>query len=182
MCYNTVRMNSHHDNLTLEELSREVERLLRTKGIRGDRADHRVSSIPDARTIRYYTTLGILDRPRAAGREARYNARHLLQILVIKALQVMGMPLTEIQTRIYGRSDEELQAIINAVEKVQPREEVDVRVVKWHEVVLQPGLKLMVEEDWSGDIDPGTLEKRIYAAVAAVKSLSKSSERSKNNG
>ncbi|MFN0251818.1 MAG: MerR family transcriptional regulator [Kofleriaceae bacterium] len=56
-------------------------------------------AVPDERTIRYYATLGLLDRPVAMrGRTALYNARHLAQVVAIKRLQLMGRSLSEIQT------------------------------------------------------------------------------------
>src|SRR3954468_23202684 len=100
---------------SLDELSAEVERLLRFHGLIGAAyPDARVSAAPDARTVRYYTTLGLLDRPSIVGRQARYGQRHLLQLLAIKGFQVRGLPLAEIQERLYGRSDAELQGLIEA--------------------------------------------------------------------
>jgi DNA-binding transcriptional MerR regulator len=55
--------------------------------------------VPDDRTIRYYATLGLLDRPAAMrGRTALYSTRHLAQVVAIKRLQTMGRSLAEIQT------------------------------------------------------------------------------------
>src|SRR5438552_3672254 len=99
---------------TLEELSNEVARRLAELGLLEAQADGRVSAVPDARTVRYYTTLGVLDRPAIAGRQARYGRRHLLQLLAIKALQGASLPLGEIQARLYGRSEAELEATIAA--------------------------------------------------------------------
>jgi DNA-binding transcriptional MerR regulator len=61
-------------------------------------ANGQVRAIPDDRTIRYYGTIGLLDRPAALrGRTALYGARHLAQIIAIKRLQSMGRSLAEIQ-------------------------------------------------------------------------------------
>ena len=58
----------------------------------------RVREVPDARVVRYYTTLGLVDRPVAYdGRIALYTKRHLLQIVAIKRLQQRGASLSEIQ-------------------------------------------------------------------------------------
>ena len=58
-----------------------------------------VRAVPDERTIRYYATLGLLDRPVAMrGRTALYNARHVAQVVAIKRLQLRGRSLAEIQT------------------------------------------------------------------------------------
>ena len=50
-------------------------------------ASGRVRDVPDRRTIRYYTTLGLIDRPALRGRTALYGRRHLLQLVAIKRLQ-----------------------------------------------------------------------------------------------
>lgn len=58
-----------------------------------------VRAVPDDRTIRYYGTIGLLDKPVAMrGRTALYNRRHLAQVVAIKRLQTMGRSLAEIQT------------------------------------------------------------------------------------
>lgn len=72
----------------------------------------RVRWEPNERLIRYYTTLGLLDRPaELRGRTAYYGERHLLQLLAVKALQAQGMPLQEIQASLAGRPQNELQVL-----------------------------------------------------------------------
>src|SRR5271155_4422908 len=72
----------------------------------------RVRDVPDQRTIRYYSTLGLLDRPaEMRGRTALYSLRHLRQLVAIKRLQTHGLSLAEIQARLLGLSDSALQAI-----------------------------------------------------------------------
>jgi DNA-binding transcriptional MerR regulator len=62
-------------------------------------ANGQVRAVPDERTVRYYGTIGLLDRPVAMrGRTALYNRRHLAQVVAIKRLQTMGRSLAEIQT------------------------------------------------------------------------------------
>jgi len=57
-----------------------------------------VRAVPDDRTIRYYGTIGLLDRPAATrGRTALYGSRHLAQVVAIKRLQSTGKSLGEIQ-------------------------------------------------------------------------------------
>jgi DNA-binding transcriptional MerR regulator len=66
----------------------------------------RVRDVPDQRTIRYYTTLGLIDRPAAMrGRTALYSRRHLLQLVAIKRLQAKGQSLAEIQGQLLGLTD-----------------------------------------------------------------------------
>jgi DNA-binding transcriptional MerR regulator len=72
----------------------------------------RVREVPDRRTIRYYTTLGLIDRPaEMRGRTAYYGRRHLLQLVAIKRLQADGQSLAEIQHRLLGMTDEGLDRV-----------------------------------------------------------------------
>src|SRR5947209_16277476 len=72
-------------------------------------ANGQVRSVPDRRTIRYYTTLGLIDRPaELRGRTALYGHRHLLQLVAIKRLQAQGLSLAELQQRLVGLTDAEL--------------------------------------------------------------------------
>lgn len=80
---------------TIEELEQRVARSL-TASSTGDNED-----APPLRTIRYWTTLGLLDRPSAMrGRTALYGARHLLQVVAIRRLQGQRLSLEEIQSRL----------------------------------------------------------------------------------
>lgn len=64
---------------------------------------------PDRRTVRYYASIGVLDKPRAEGREVRYSTRHLAQVLAIKRLQAEGVRLAAIAERLAGLSTADLQ-------------------------------------------------------------------------
>jgi len=74
--------------------------------------NNRVRDVPDRRTIRYYTTIGLLDRPEEMrGRTALYGRRHLAQLVAIKRLQARGLSLAEIQQRLLGIADEALHRL-----------------------------------------------------------------------
>jgi DNA-binding transcriptional MerR regulator len=151
---------------SLDELSSEVAARLTECGLLGAAPDARVSAAPDARTVRYYTTLGLLDRPRIENRQARYGERHLLQLLAIKALQARELPLAEIQQRLYARSDAELKQL---VESLPPPRETGTQLpaLRLREVVLEPGLRLLAEDGWALR-DESALEQRIRAALRAL--------------
>jgi DNA-binding transcriptional MerR regulator len=69
----------------------------------------RVRALPDRRTIRYYTTLGLLDRAAMLrGRTALYGRRHLLQLVAIKRLQARGVALADLQQQLLGLSNADL--------------------------------------------------------------------------
>jgi DNA-binding transcriptional MerR regulator len=57
-----------------------------------------VRAVPDDRTVRYYATIGLLDKPiEMRGRTAFYGKKHIAQVVAIKRLQAMGRSLAEIQ-------------------------------------------------------------------------------------
>jgi len=61
----------------------------------------RIRDVPDLRTARYYTTIGLLDRPQEMrGRTAYYGRRHLLQLVAVKRLQAQGLSLVAIQQQL----------------------------------------------------------------------------------
>jgi DNA-binding transcriptional MerR regulator len=67
------------------------------------------------RTIRYYISSGVLDRPEGERRLAIYHYRHLLQLLYIKARQHAGDRLKEIAADLDGRSLDALETLIQQV-------------------------------------------------------------------
>ncbi|MBX9686292.1 MAG: MerR family transcriptional regulator [Candidatus Obscuribacterales bacterium] len=167
-------MKTDETTLTLDELSNEVGQLLNQYALLGAQHDNRVSASPDARTIRYYTTLGLIDRPRINGRQAVYGKRHVLQILAIKALQAINLPLSEIQTRLYGRSNTELEALLTSLSEFWEKQESKqdkaeaVRSTIWHEVIIEPGVKILIQEGWQTQQDIEATLKRVRNALEAI--------------
>ena len=95
----------------IAELAEVVGGALASVG-QAEQPSGRVRDVPDLRTIRYYTTLGLLDRPLAMkGRTAYYGWRHVWQLLAIKQLQAHGLALVEIQTRLAGADDRTLKKL-----------------------------------------------------------------------
>jgi hypothetical protein len=95
---------------TLDDLGARVALAL-ASDYRGQ-SNGRVSDVPDRRTIRYYTTLGLIDRPAAhRGRTALYGLRHLMQLVAIKRLQANGLSLAEVQSRLVGLTDAGLRQV-----------------------------------------------------------------------
>jgi DNA-binding transcriptional MerR regulator len=160
-------MKAEAASYSLDELSAEVARLLAARGLLGAQPDPRVSAAPDARTLRYYTTLGLLDRPAIVGRQARYSPRHLSQVLAIKALQAEGLPLANIQDRLFARSEGELHALLEALSARAAQRPQIARApaaLVLRELVLEPGLRLQIQDGYRpADLD-GVLA-RIRAAL-----------------
>lgn len=131
---------------TLDELVARLEGEHRRRGLPtpGGRAAEGAS----VRTIRYYTTLGLLDRPLGyQGGSARYGPRHLLQFLAIKVLQASFLPLPEIQKRLFGRTDEELTALLDrASEATAPVAPASEPPTAWLTCRVAPGLVLVADD------------------------------------
>jgi hypothetical protein len=83
----------------------------------------RARVVPDQRTIRWYTTIGLLDRPTAMrGRTALYDRRHLLQLVAIKRLQADGHTLADVQQQLVGATDPVLTDIARLSTESLPAE------------------------------------------------------------
>jgi hypothetical protein len=95
---------------TLDELAGRVAEALAVGDVRAPNG--RVTEVPDGRVIRWYTTIGIVDRPNAMrGRTALYGPRHLLQLVAVKRLQARGRSLADIQADLAGATDLTLRRI-----------------------------------------------------------------------
>lgn len=72
-------------------------------------ADARTSTTLDARTVRYYQTVGVLPKPlRYDGRRALYGRDHLVRLVCVRALQAQGHSLAQVQ-RALSVSTEEMR-------------------------------------------------------------------------
>jgi DNA-binding transcriptional MerR regulator len=98
------------DGWTIDELAAQVAAAL-GDGYSGA-PNGRVRDLPDARAIRWYATIGLVDRPAAMrGRTALYGPRHLLQLVAVKRRQAQGRRIAEIQQELAGAGDAALRAI-----------------------------------------------------------------------
>lgn len=77
-----------------------------------------IRAVPDERTIRYYGTIGLLERPAMHGRTAAYGRRHLAQVIAIKRLQATGRSLADIQ-KLWPQLDDATLARMSGVELVR---------------------------------------------------------------
>ena len=95
---------------TLDELAERVDMALAVDY--HGQPSGRVRAVPDRRAIRWYTTIGLIDRPLAhRGRTALYGPRHLLQLVAVKRLQARGLPLVAIQQELAGATDSQLARV-----------------------------------------------------------------------
>jgi DNA-binding transcriptional MerR regulator len=103
-------MEAETSGWTLDQLAQRVGSALAVDY--PGQASGRVREVPDQRAIRWYTTIGLVDRPAAMrGRTALYGRRHLLQLVAIKRLQAAGLSLAEIQRELAGATDAQLERV-----------------------------------------------------------------------
>jgi DNA-binding transcriptional MerR regulator len=166
------------DSWTLSALVAEVER--RIAALPAPR-NGQVRAIPDERTIRYYGTIGLLDRPSAMrGRTALYGRKHVAQIIAIKRLQSMGRSLAEIQG-LWPTLDDHTLARMSGVELPAPSK-APVRAAFWKREA-QPSSVTRSEASSTDapalrgeaprtDAPASTVELRLELAPGAVLALS----------
>ena len=116
LTYDSVTLQFVTDSWTIAELT---ERAAVALADREAPESGRVRAIPDERGVRYYTTLGLLDRPTLRGRTALYGPRHLAQLVAIKREQARGATLAEIQ-RTLPTLDDAALATLAGVEVAPP--------------------------------------------------------------
>lgn len=102
-------------DISIEELVGLIARW--TPAVAARQSRHKVTEIPTERTIRYYVSAGLIDRPlRFEGTRALYGFRHFLQALSIKALQARYFPLRKVRSVIAGRTALELEGVLLRME------------------------------------------------------------------
>ncbi|MCB9793820.1 MAG: MerR family transcriptional regulator [Alphaproteobacteria bacterium] len=100
-----------HAERRLPELVQAATELIDQAGLSAE--DERVALHPDARVVRYYQSLGLVERPsRYEGRAAIYGWRHLVQVVAVKLLQSQGYTLSRVQEAFAGLPFERLEAVV----------------------------------------------------------------------
>jgi DNA-binding transcriptional MerR regulator len=73
------------------------------------------------RTVRYYVQRGLLPAPEFKGKDTAYGREHLLRLQAIKRLQQAHLPLEEIQARLAGATEAEIQRLARGEGEIGPR-------------------------------------------------------------
>lgn len=148
---------------TLDELVAEAAGWVARVGV--GVADGRVREAPDARTIRYYQQLGLVDRPvRYDGRKALYGRRSLIQAVAVKLLQSEGRSLPQIQRAFASQPFDAFErAVLDAVGEVPSTPAPAPMPVALRVWELAPGVTLTV--DPSVQPDPEGLARTLFHAL-----------------
>lgn len=114
------------------------------------------------RLIRHYTTVGVVDRPLRAGREARYTYRHFLQVLVVRRLLAEGYSTHAMLPVTTEKQNAELEALLEggihltveianpALAYLQTPQAVPTpKVATLNRLEVLPGLEVQIREDFS---------------------------------
>lgn len=120
-------------------------------------ANHQAADLPNIRAIRWYTQLGLVDRPTSAGPAAAYGPRHLRQVVAIKRLQAEGLALVEVQQRLAGLSDDALAAIARVPDDVLRATTGDEPLVEGRPPRTRRGRVF-----WSDEAAPPTLDVPVH--------------------
>ncbi len=97
------------DDLTLDELVEAADALLREV----KQTRYAVSERPDVRTVRYYTTRGLLPKPLSYdGGRARYGYAHLVRLLAIKRMQAEHFTLEQVARALERKNDDDVTALV----------------------------------------------------------------------
>src|SRR5207302_4093685 len=98
-------------DLTLDEVVDVADTLLREVAPKQTR--YAVAERPDVRTVRYYTTRGLLPKPLSYdGGRARYGFAHLVRLIAIKKLQADHLTLEQIARALANKSDDAVEALL----------------------------------------------------------------------
>lgn len=89
-----------------------------------------------ARTIRYYVQIGLVDRPHGETRAARYGARHVEQLLLIRKWTAAGVSLDRIR-ELLGGSEPPVPARPRAPGAIEVCSHLT--VADGVEIVIEPG-------------------------------------------
>ncbi len=89
------------------------------------------------RTVRYYIQIGLVNRPKGAGRGAHYTTRHLDQLLEIRKWQLAGLSLDRIRELLSAGGEQALTP------PPRPRQKGSVEV--WSHVVINDGVELTID-------------------------------------
>ena len=163
-----LRAHARHSPWNARGLAAHVTALVDSAGLRPTNASARAA--PSARSVRFYVSHGLLDRPEGAGTAATYGYRHFLQLLAIKIRQREGQTLETIKREMKDVTGDALERRIAqslapalVANPVSPRSEDDTPVA-WRRMSVADGVEIHVRGD-----SPSSNEQALVAMREAVR-------------
>ncbi len=147
-----LRAHARHAPWNARGLAAHVTALVDAAGMRPTNASARAA--PSARSVRFYVSNGLLDRPEGTGTAATYNYRHLLQLLAIKIRQREGQRLETIKREMKELTGDLLErrvaqslapALATSADATVRRDDEGPAV--WRRVPVADGIELHVRDD-----------------------------------
>src|SRR4026208_1765913 len=164
-----LRAPAQHAPWNARGLAAQVTALVDAAGMRPTNASARAA--PSARSVRFYVSNGLLDRPEGTGTAAIYNYRHLLQLLSIKIRQREGQTLDVIKREMRETTGDLLERRIAQSLAPALGARADAAVAQddqgaaaWRRVLVADGIEIHVRGD-----PPASSEDAIVAMREAVR-------------
>lgn len=111
------------------------------------------------RKVRYYIQMGLVDRPDGLNKGAKYNTRHIEQLLSVKKWQAAGLSLERIRELLHGDASE-----------LPPKKQAPGSIEVWSRLLVAPGIELNVEAGTAG-LSPEEMRNFFRAVMAAYQEI-----------
>src|SRR3954471_7255806 len=161
-----LRAHARHSPWNARGLAAHVTALVDSAGLRPTNASARAA--PSARSVRFYVSHGLLDRPEGAGTAATYGYRHFLQLLAIKIRQREGATLDTSNKKMKELTGDALErrvatalgAALGATAETRRTNADSTGPSAWRRVTVADGVELHVREDSPNAGDDSVLAMR----------------------
>jgi DNA-binding transcriptional MerR regulator len=166
-----LRAHARHAPWNARGLAAHAASLVDSAGIRPTNASARAA--PSARSVRFYVSAGLIDRPQGTGTAATYHYRHLLQLLTVKIRQREGQSLDAIKKEVLTLTGDVLEKRVAGSLEPALLVRADAVVMQadepatWRRVLVADGIELHVREDSHAAEDDAVMAMR-EAVRAAI--------------
>ena len=164
-----LRAHARHAPWNARGLAAPAPSLVAAAGRRPTNASARAA--PSARSVRFYVSHGLLDRPEGTGTAATYGYRHLLQLLAIKIRQREGQRLEVIKKEMKELAGDALERRVAttlapalATGSDVAVQHDDDRPAVWRRLPVADGIELHVRDD-----SPAARDEALVAMREAVR-------------
>jgi hypothetical protein len=171
-----LRLHARHAPFNARSLAAHATALVDAAGLRPTNASARAA--PSARSVRFYVSNGLLDRPEGTGTSATYNYRHLLQLLAIKIRQREGQTLDVIRREMKEVSGDALERrvatslapALGVSDGAALSRRVEEGPATWRRLPVAEGIEIHVRDDSTAATEDGmvALREAVRAALGRM--------------